>query len=101
VVVLRLPQPHTNFVVLGHELDAYWPEARLAVELDVFETHGSCDSFESDRERDAELTAAGIATIRVTDARLDDEPDAVLELRRRPLRRDGVRRRRASRPSRA
>lgn len=31
-----LPQPHTNYVEEGFELDAYWPEFRFAVELDVF-----------------------------------------------------------------
>jgi hypothetical protein len=37
----RLPQPRTNYVEQGFELDCYWPEFRFAVELDVYETHGT------------------------------------------------------------
>jgi hypothetical protein len=48
-----LPSPATNYIVGPYELDAYWPAAGLAVEIDTYETHGSRASFESDRERDA------------------------------------------------
>jgi len=30
-----LPEPAMNVFVAGHELDAYWEEARLGVELDL------------------------------------------------------------------
>jgi hypothetical protein len=36
-----LPSPAMNLNVLGYELDAYWEPERFAVELDVYETHGS------------------------------------------------------------
>src|SRR5262249_8772660 len=36
-----LPRPAMNFNVAGFELDAYWPDLRFCVELDVFETHGT------------------------------------------------------------
>jgi hypothetical protein len=73
-----LPQPHTNFVEHGFELDCYWPEHRFAVELDVFETHGTRAAFERDRERQEELLLAGIAMTRVTGPRLEREPDEVI-----------------------
>jgi very-short-patch-repair endonuclease len=73
-----LPQPRTNFVVHGFELDCYWPEFRFAVELDVFETHGTRAAFERDREREEELLLAGIAMTRITGPRLDREPEAVI-----------------------
>jgi predicted transcriptional regulator of viral defense system/very-short-patch-repair endonuclease len=73
-----LPAPRMNFVVGRFEVDAFWPQAALAVELDVFETHGSRRSFEEDRERDEELLLRGIATVRVTGRRLDREPATVL-----------------------
>jgi len=90
-----VPLPSTNFVVAGHELDAYWPDHDLAVELDTYATHGSPRSFESDRERDAELAEAGITTIRVTDRQLQLDPGAVARRLERLLRPGGVPRRRA------
>jgi len=32
-----LPEPMTNVSILGHEVDAYWPSQRLAVEMDGWE----------------------------------------------------------------
>ncbi len=88
-----LPVPSMNFNVAGYELDAYWPELRFAVELDLFETHGSRAAFERDRLRQEQLKLIGIEMIRVTEPRLKREPEAVLgnlaallERRRRELR---------------
>ena len=61
-----------------YELDVYWDEVGLAVELDTFETHGSRRAFEIDSERDAVLLEEGIRTIRVTDRQLETQPDEVL-----------------------
>jgi len=47
-------------------MDAYWPEQRLVVELDSWRHHGTRAAFERDRERDADLQARGIATVRFT-----------------------------------
>lgn len=74
-----LPQPHTNFVVHGFELDCYWPEHRFAVELDVYETHGSRAAFERDRKRQEDLLLQGIVSTRVTGPRLDQEPSEVIK----------------------
>ena len=73
-----LPQPHTNYVEHGFELDCYWPEFRFAVELDVFETHGTRAAFERDRKRQEDLLLAGIQMTRVTGPRLEREPDEVI-----------------------
>lgn len=88
-----LPVPAMNFNEAGYELDAYWPPERFAVELDVYETHGSHASFERDRLRQEDLKLAGIEMTRVTGPRLDREPSqvvervaALLEQRRRQLR---------------
>ena len=72
-----LPRPQTNLTVLGFEVDCLWPEHRLIVELDAFETHGSNASFERDRKRDRALQAAGLTVIRVTARQLVDEPAAI------------------------
>jgi very-short-patch-repair endonuclease len=87
-----LALPSMNFNAHGYELDAYWPDLRFAVELDLFETHGSRGAFERDRLRQEELKLQGIEMIRITRPRLQREPEAVignlarlLERRRREL----------------
>lgn len=72
-----IPRPVMNTVVHGHEVDAYWPDSGLAVELDSWEHHSSRAAFERDRERDAELHALGIATLRFTYAQVTTRRDWV------------------------
>ena len=79
VVAAGLPRPTTGFVEAGYELDVYWPEQRFAVELDVYETHGSRQAFERDRERQEDLKLAGIEMVRITGLRLDREPQQVVQ----------------------
>jgi very-short-patch-repair endonuclease len=74
-----LPQPRPNYVEEGYELDFYWPELRFAVELDLYETHGTRAAFERDRERQEDLKLAGIELVRVTGRRLEREPKRVIE----------------------
>lgn len=71
----ELPAPVQNVDVLGHEVDALWPAAKLIVELDSWEHHGHRAAFERDRARDPKLLIADYRTIRVTHRRLDREPD--------------------------
>jgi very-short-patch-repair endonuclease len=73
-----LARPRTNFVVGPYELDAYWPERRFAVELEVYETHGSRHSFETDKVRREDLLLLGIELIQITGPRLDREPEVVI-----------------------
>jgi len=61
---------------VGHH--GHKPEHRFAVELDVFETHGTRAAFERDRKRHEDLFLAGIQMIRVTGPRLQSEPDEVI-----------------------
>jgi very-short-patch-repair endonuclease len=74
-----LPRPSTGFNVAGYELDAYWDPERFAVELDIYETHGSRAAFESDRIRQENLKLQGVEMIRVTGRRLDREPNEVIQ----------------------
>jgi hypothetical protein len=78
VIQAGLPQPHTNYVEHGFELDCYWPEYSFVVELDVFETHGTRAAFERDRMRQEDLLLVGIGMTRVTGPRLEREPDKVI-----------------------
>ena len=73
-----LPKPATGFNELGHELDVYWPEQRLVVELDLYETHGTRGAFERDRLRQEDLLLEEIRTDRVTGPRLATEPRRVI-----------------------
>jgi len=74
-----LPRPATGFNVAGHELDVYWARERFAVELDVFETHGTRAAFERDRLRQEDLMLEGVEMVRVTGKRLEREPRQVIE----------------------
>jgi hypothetical protein len=74
-----LPRPSMNFNAHGFELDAYWPELRFAVELDSFRTHGTRGAFGRDRLRQEDLKLVGIEMTRVTDDRIEREPQRVIE----------------------
>ena len=81
----RLPPPATNVLVLGHEVDAFWPKRRLVVEADSYAYHRHRAAFERDRARDAEFAAAGYTVIRLTHRRLEEAPGAVADQLRRLL----------------
>jgi hypothetical protein len=73
-----LPQPAANLWIAGGEADVSWPERRLVVELDTAAHHQTRAAFERDRARDAALQLAGYRVLRVTDRRLDAQPQEVL-----------------------
>lgn len=73
----RLPLPSTNVSLLGSEVDAFWPDARLVVELDGFAYHHHRTAFERDRARDTALQAAGYRVLRLTHCRLEEDPATV------------------------
>jgi very-short-patch-repair endonuclease len=92
VIAAGLTAPSMNYYAEGFELDAYWPAERFAVELDLYETHGTRAAFERDHLRQEELKLVGIEMIRVTGPRFKREPETVvrrvatlLERRRREL----------------
>ena len=62
----HLPRPKTNFHVEGHEIDAVWPERKLAVELDGYASHHDKPTFQRDREKGNALTRAGWRLLRYT-----------------------------------
>jgi very-short-patch-repair endonuclease len=74
----KLPQPISNTMLVGHEVDFHWPHHGLVVEFDGWGTHGTRQSFESDRERDQNLVAAGYRVIRFTWRQLENDPFAVI-----------------------
>jgi very-short-patch-repair endonuclease len=73
----EFPRPQVNTLVEGFEVDAVWPDRRLIVELDGFESHGTRRAFERDRERDVTLLLAGYRVVRITWRQLTSEPSKV------------------------
>lgn len=73
-----VPPPQTNVVIDGWELDCYWPEAALVVELDGRDYHTAVGDMEKDKYKDSRLLLQGIRTMRVTELRLELEPHRVL-----------------------
>jgi Transcriptional regulator, AbiEi antitoxin len=85
-----LPAPVTNTHLLGYEVDVLYPAERVIVEVDSHRFHSDRDSFERDRNRDADMLAADILTVRITDERIKQKPERearrlnqILEGRRR------------------
>jgi very-short-patch-repair endonuclease len=74
----RLPEPEVNVRVHGYEVDFLWRSVRLVVEIDGYKFHSSRAAFERDRQKDAQLQASGLATMRVTWLQMEDEPYAVI-----------------------
>ena len=87
-----LPRPQ-RITVAGYELDFYWPDARLAVEVDGGAFHRTRRAFHEDRRRDRRLAAHGIQVARVAwrdlangEAELATELEAIRSTRlRAPL----------------
>ena len=67
-----LPRPISNGIVEGYEVDLHWPDLKLVAELDGYAYHAHRRAFETDRERDIVLAAAGWRTVRVTDRQLNE-----------------------------
>jgi Protein of unknown function (DUF559) len=82
----QLPMPETNAIVQTgshtYRADCLWQEQRLVVELDGHQAHGTRAAFESDRERDRRLQAAGWQVIRVTHRQLGAYSGLAADLRR-------------------
>ncbi len=86
-----LPRPLINQRLAGYEVDALFAAERVVVELDGWSFHSSRASFETDRDKDADLLVVGFATVRITWERLLSSPDAeaqrlraILGRRRKP-----------------
>jgi len=72
-----IPRPSTNVVVAGRTRDLFWPHAPLVVEADSYKWHRSPSRLSDDRQRDVELTLAGIPYVRFTYEQVVDRPDYV------------------------
>lgn len=73
-----VPRPRTNAVVCGIEVDFYWPDRGVVVEVDGFAFHAHRGAFENDRDRGIILATQDITLIRVTWRQLRYEPEKVM-----------------------
>ncbi len=80
-----LPVPRVNVTLFGKEVDALFGGEKVIVEIDAWDTHKSYKSFESDRKRDSVAAEEGYLTVRLTSARLAEDPHGEAESLRRTL----------------
>jgi very-short-patch-repair endonuclease len=73
------PEPQLNVVVAGFTVDVFFPLAGLVVELDSRSFHLTPAALEADRFRDAKLQRARYIVLRITEERLKDDPEGVLD----------------------
>jgi very-short-patch-repair endonuclease len=59
-----LPRPQVNVRICGLKVDAYWPEYKVAVEIDGGQGHGTERQVARDHGRDLTLRSAGIVVRR-------------------------------------
>lgn len=69
-----LPRPKVNVRIGRYVVDALFEAERLIVELDGYEYHRDRDSFEGDRDRDADNLVGGFGTVRITWQRMTRTP---------------------------
>jgi len=70
----EIPEPLRNIHMDIWELDCYWPDHNVALELDGRPYHIVAQEIERDRRKDAYLLTHGIAPLRVTDERFGLDP---------------------------
>jgi very-short-patch-repair endonuclease len=75
-----LPMPMTQARVGARTVDFLWPDARLIVEIDPWESHGSRTAFRNDRSATNTLQLAGYTVLRFTDTDLARDPARVARL---------------------
>jgi very-short-patch-repair endonuclease len=73
-----IPQPLRNVKVAGYEVDCYWPELGLVVEVDSSSFHGTPRAFNLDRDKEAAITAIGLRFVRITRFEIVRRPEATV-----------------------
>jgi hypothetical protein len=67
----EIPEPARNVHIAGWEIDCWWPDQRVALELDGRPYHVAVADMERDRLKDTKLQISGIKPMRVTGDRWD------------------------------
>lgn len=74
-----IPMYEPNAEVRGYEVDAYWPDAKLVIELDSRSFHTSPFAAERDDTKTVELRLAGLEVHRLTYTMVDRRPGWVVD----------------------
>ena len=78
----EIPDPQRNISIDVWEIDRFWPQHNLAVELDGRPYHVAANAMERDRIKDAFLLRQEITPLRFTDFRVEhDLPGILRDLR--------------------
>ena len=72
-----IPRPRMNRIVHDCEVDVWWPAARVAVEVDGWQSHGTRRAFQRDREKGNHLALHGILLLRFTHHDVTQQPERV------------------------
>jgi hypothetical protein len=75
----EIPEPLRNVHIDGWEIDCWWPEQKVALELDGRPYHVAVGDMERDRVKDTKLQLIGIKPIRVTDFRWEHDRRGVYD----------------------
>lgn len=75
----EIEAPISNARVAGHEVDMFWPGAKLIVELDHYDYHRTPAEFTNDRRKWAKLKRLGHNVLPVSDEWLNADPGEVAE----------------------
>ncbi len=76
-----LPMPQFNVNLAGFEVDAYWEDVDVVIEVDGATAHHTRRAFRNDRARDRRLASRGTRVVRITWWDLRDEAALAAELR--------------------
>lgn len=74
----EIPPPLRNIHIDVWEVDRFWPEHKLAVELDGRPYHIAVQEMERDRIKDAALQRHGCVVLRFTDFRVEHDVRGIL-----------------------
>lgn len=69
-----LPEPRTQVRIAGYTVDLFWPDHRVAFEIDGFRYHTSRRAFDRDRRKDITLKGAGVDPNRLSRDQVVHEP---------------------------
>ena len=73
-----LPLPETNVKLGRWEVDFFWCEQRVVVEIDSFAYHSGSVAFHQDYARDLDLRQQGFTVLRFSERQLEEEPGRVV-----------------------
>ena len=81
----KIPKPEVNVEIGDFEVDCFWRDRRVIVELDTYTFHGDTFTFEADHDRDLILKGEKFEVLRITAAMLDRSEQLVMNTLREIL----------------